>query len=93
MTKLTSLIRRKVDVHAPHGVKPQFVVTLYPNGTMGLRELGRRSEFALDLGELYVWALKSAVNKADRLAKKYRAEGMSRRDARIKAQKEAGLRP
>lgn len=47
--------RKVVPHHVPHGVKPALVVTLFPDGTISIRELGRRSGAELlDLVTLYV---------------------------------------
>lgn len=56
--------RRVVNARTPHGVRPQIVVTVYPNATIGLRELGRRKEYCLDAGALYVSAVIREVSKA-----------------------------
>ena len=54
MTDLLKPIRRVArNLRVPHGIKPDLVVTLHPGGLIGLRESGRRKEYALDIGELY----------------------------------------
>jgi hypothetical protein len=50
-------VRRIVRVRAPHGVTPELVVTLHPNGRLTLRELRRRKQYALEIGALYVGAV------------------------------------
>lgn len=42
MTDLNKAVTRRTRANVPHGVKPEIVVTLYPGGTIGLRESGRR---------------------------------------------------
>jgi hypothetical protein len=56
MTSLTKEVTRKTRASVPHGVKSEIVVTMYPGGTLGLRESGRRkkTEVYFDIGTLYV---------------------------------------
>lgn len=63
MTDLNKAVTRRTRANVPHGVKPEIVVTLYPGGTIGLRESGRRrtAEYFLDLGKLYVRAVENSV--------------------------------
>ncbi len=63
MTDLNKPVTRRTRAIVPHGVKPEIVVTLYPGGTMGLREAGRRRkhEYCLDIGKLYVRAVENAI--------------------------------
>ena len=64
MKKLTSedkATKRVVTTHAPFGVRPNIVVSVHPNGMLGLRELGRRKEYELDIAALYVSALRAEV--------------------------------
>lgn len=63
MTDLNKAVTRRTRANVPHGVKPEIVVTLYPGGTIGLRESGRRrsAEYCLDIGKLYVRAVESQV--------------------------------
>ena len=53
--------KRVVRANTPHGVKNEIVVTVYPGGGIGLRELGRRKEYHLDAGALYVRAIVSEL--------------------------------
>lgn len=55
MTTLASKpVRRKVRVAGmPHGIKPDLVIVLYPNGIIGLREARRRREYQVTVGSLY----------------------------------------
>lgn len=48
-------VRRKVDVsgQAPRGVKDTIVVTIYPSGRIGLRELRCRREYIVSVAMLY----------------------------------------
>jgi hypothetical protein len=70
MTTLSKIVSRLASVSVPHGVKPEIVITLYPGGTIGLRESGRRkaTEVYIDAGTLYVRCLANRVTGA-RLAK------------------------
>ena len=64
MKKLTCedrATKRVVTTHAPHGVRPNIVVSIHPNGMIGLRELGRRKEYELDIAALYVAALRAEI--------------------------------
>lgn len=65
--------RRVTYSHVPHGVKPQIVVTVYPAGIIGFRELGRRKEYQLDVGVLYVSAIRNEVAKKKAEKKKKRS--------------------
>lgn len=53
MTALTKRVVRKTRGRVPHGVRAEIVVTLYPGGIIGLRELGRRKEYDFEVGALY----------------------------------------
>lgn len=44
-----------------HGVNEKLVVTLLPDGTLKIREHGRRVSVLLDVGTLYVHALVAHV--------------------------------
>lgn len=57
MTDLKKPLRRGVTSNVPFGVNPKIVVTLYPNGIIGLRESKRRREYTLGVGTLYVQAV------------------------------------
>lgn len=84
MTESTKPVRRKIRARVPHGVKPCLVVTLYPAGVLGLRELGRpaNTEQKLHVGELYVAAVKESVKKDAALIAKLHRAGIPLRDAR-----------
>lgn len=69
MTLLNKPVVRKTRPHdLPHGVADEIVVTLYPGGVIGLRELRRRKEYRLDAGVLYVAAMvkEAAVARAEK---------------------------
>jgi hypothetical protein len=57
MTTLVKPLRRQTTWRAPHGVAPKVVITLYPGGQIGLREMGRRKEITVDAATLYARAL------------------------------------
>jgi hypothetical protein len=63
MTSLNKPVTRRISAIVPHGVKPEIVVTLYPGGTIGLRESGRRkkAEYFIDVGSLYVRAVQNKI--------------------------------
>lgn len=71
MTHLGKPLRRTCSWAAPHGVAPAVVITLYPGGTIGLRELRRRKEVLLSAATLYTHALLAER----RLVKKARRAG------------------
>lgn len=74
MTRCNKVIRRVCSVASvPYGVRRECVVSLYPPGnTIGIREKGRRKEFFLDVGLLYMEAVKRFVAqmKAERKKKR-----------------------
>lgn len=81
--------RRVVRARVPHGVKPEIVVSVYPGGEIGLREQGRRDEYKLDAGVLYVNALLSTARQIESKARKIKKEqGISLPAARKKAKAE-----
>lgn len=53
MTALSRPVRRSAKCRVPHGVNPVLVITLYPEGLIGLREQRRRKEYTVDAGSLY----------------------------------------
>lgn len=78
-----------VRARVPHGVVPHIVVSIYPDGGIGLREQGRRDEYKLDVATLYVNALLSTSRKIEGLARKLKKEqGLSLPAARKKAKKQ-----
>jgi hypothetical protein len=56
-TLLTKPVRRKSPWRAPHGVRPDVVITIYPGAIIGLRELGRRKEVKVSAATIYTRAL------------------------------------
>lgn len=96
MTTLTEKkppVRRKVHAHSPHGISDTIVVSLFPNGTIGLRELGRalHTEQTIEVASLYVELVERSIRRADRLKKQYVKDGLTRSQAGRKARKECGL--
>lgn len=75
MTRLKQTVHRVARVReVPHGVSDELVITLYPGGTIGIRELRRalHSEQRFDAGELYSRAVirqALAVKRAKRKAR------------------------
>jgi hypothetical protein len=69
MTNLYKPLRRGIVSNVPHGVNPKIIVTLYPNGVIGLREARRRREYTLGVGALYVSAV-AAQARLDRIEKR-----------------------
>jgi hypothetical protein len=58
--------KRAVSARVPHGVKDTLVVAVYPGGMIGLRELGRRKEYTLEVGTLYVSAIRAEIRAKKR---------------------------
>lgn len=79
MTDLTKPVRRSTAARVPHGVTPRLIVTIYPGGLLGLREHRRRKEYHLDLGTLYVQAIRQEVAEAKRERNSRRRRNRSRR--------------
>lgn len=52
---------RIVGARVPHGVNPEIVVSIQAGGYIGLREKGRRKQYDLCVGELYVNAIISEI--------------------------------
>jgi hypothetical protein len=93
MTTATKPVTRKVHARPPHGVRPEIAVTIYPDGTIGLRECGRalRTEQRLEVGQLYAGAIEAACRKMVRRVKELRKDGRGLAEARRIARKEVGL--
>ena len=68
-TPLKKLLRRQVTASVPYGVNPQIIITLYPNGILGMRESRRRREYCAAIGTVYQQAVFAAA-RADRKAAK-----------------------
>jgi hypothetical protein len=79
VTKLTKPVRRKAEREFGRSL----IVTLYPNGLVGIRELRRRREHMLPLSRIYRIAVEATV-EADRKAKQER---------KAQIRKDAGLPP
>ncbi|MBI3981187.1 hypothetical protein HY345_04270 [Candidatus Microgenomates bacterium] len=69
MTDLKKPLKRKTRIAPIHGLKDEIVVTLYPGGTIGLREAKHRREYTLSIGFLYQEAIRAAVIAEKRLKK------------------------
>ncbi len=69
MTRLTKPVRRTAE--RPQGGRP-FVVTLYPGGTIGIREHKRRKEFTVPLSRVWKMGIEIDVEaqRKEKLAKK-----------------------
>jgi hypothetical protein len=86
------LCRMVYSSHVAHGTRPEIVITIYPNGEIGLREFGRprRFEQRLEVGTLYSQAIRAAVNRSNARVRELR-KSMSLAEARKKARKENNL--
>ncbi len=81
--------RRVARVRVPHGVRPEIVISVYPGGQIGLRELGRQDEYVLDAGVLYVNTLLATGHKIEKRARVIKKEqGISLPAARKKVKAE-----
>lgn len=66
------------DASAPHGIRPQLILSVYPNGMLEIREHGRRMKVQTTLADVYARALMHqarAEMNAKRKAKKLRKAG------------------
>lgn len=72
MTACNKPVKRSVRARVPHGVVPQIVVTIYPSGMIGLRELRRRREYDVDVGQLYVDCVRREAMRERKERKKAR---------------------
>ncbi len=66
MTRLTRITRRTVDIPRMPGLAPSVVVTLYPDGTLGLRELRRRKEYFIPVTTVLTLAIRREVEATKR---------------------------
>ena len=91
MTFCEKPVRRKVRCNSVLVRGGELVVVLYPEGSIGMRELNRRTEFKLGLAD----ALRCAIDITNAKFKKRVAElkkTVSLKDARKQARKELGLK-
>ena len=70
-TLATKPVRRRTTWRAPH-VAPQVVISIYPDGTVGLREVRRRREILVDAATIYTRALLDEARKARQERKRAR---------------------
>jgi len=72
MTNLTKPVTRRTLTDSPERHPRKIVVTLYPGGSIGLREAGRRTTFEIPLTTLYKYGarLEADRKRTERLAKK-----------------------
>lgn len=96
MTHLTfdsSPTKRMVRTHAPHGVTPEIVISIYPDGTIGLKEARRpaRTEKRVEIGALYVRLVNQAVGRLPGTIANFMRRGLTRAEATNAARKELGL--
>lgn len=68
MTLLKKPISRRTETRVSHAIAP-LVITLYPGGIIGVREIRRRKEFQFDAATLY---LKSVLNEVNARRKRPR---------------------
>lgn len=85
--------KRVVNTHAPHGVTPEIIVSIYPDGTIGLREKRRpaRTEKRIEIGALYVRLLNAAIGRLPTMITNLMRTGLTRAEAKKAARKELGL--
>lgn len=87
MTEATKPVRRKVRVNSNWIRKGKLAVTLYPHGELGLRELGRRTEFKIGLNTVWHQAVVLTMNRITARVKKLK-KTMPMAQARKQARKE-----
>ena len=79
MTDLSKPVRRVArGVVQTHGLRPDVVVTLYPGGVLGIRELKRRKEWTIPLEAVLTLAIRKEADRV-RLEKKAAKRNGSRR--------------
>ncbi len=61
MTRLKRITRRTVDIPRTPGLAPSIVVTMYPDGMLGLRELRRRKEYLIPIVAVLTLAIRREV--------------------------------
>lgn len=61
MVRVIKPVRRQIDIELMAGKSRPMIVTIYPEGTIGFREKGCRSELLLDLKSAYLLAAKKAA--------------------------------
>lgn len=87
-TKLTNgPVHREADLPSSWFPSHRVIVTLHPGGFIGFREVGRRSQFKLNLVEAARQAVVQSTNKIRAREKELRKGGFSR-GARRRATKE-----
>jgi hypothetical protein len=91
MTDCTKPVRRKVRVVSNWVRTGQIVVSLYPHGELGVRELRTRCEYRLTVAELFRHAATLAILKKGRRVKELRGEGHTLAEARRLAKREFGF--
>jgi hypothetical protein len=61
VTLLKKPISRRTESRVSHAIAP-LVITLYPGGIIGIREVRRRKEVVFDAGTLYLQAVAREVD-------------------------------
>ena len=76
MTDLTKPIRRRTTLVTDHRARArerdQYVVSLYPDGTIGFRRSRCRREVVVPLAAVYILAERSAAEEARKKRRKRR---------------------
>ena len=81
-------VHREADLHSSWFPTHRVIVTIHPAGFIGFREVGRRSQFKLNLVEAARQAVVQSTNKIRAREKELRSAGI-RRGARRTATREA----
>lgn len=87
MTDATKPVRRKVRVVSNWIKTDKVVVTIYPHGELGLRELGRRTEYKVGLSTVWHQAVCLTMNRITARVKELK-KVMPLAQARKQARKE-----
>ena len=88
-TKLTNgPIHREVNLQSSWFPTHRVIITVHPSGFIGFREVGRRSQFKLNLVEAARQAVVQSTNKIRARERELRSAGI-RRGARRTATREA----
>lgn len=81
-------VHREVDLHSSWFPTHRVIITIHPSGFIGFREVGRRSQYKLNLVEAARQAVVQSTNKIRARETELKKAGL-RRGARRTATREA----
>jgi hypothetical protein len=91
MTLCEKPVRRRVRCVSSLIRDGEIILTVYPHGEIGLREVRRRTEFRLGLADAWRMANEITNFKFRKKVNEYK-KSMSLKDARHQARKDLGLK-